>query len=671
MREMPEEDGSDSDAQDESIRGPVVNVDPLFDRGQKMTNQIELIRGAVIGGAVESKRGSAGVGVPLPQGSVIRCTDELADQIDAWRTEFKTRLETTRKDGSEELSTFTGSPGVQTEQVPGEPRLVDTGPPSPESIACNPKFRLNAKQRLAFYMIVDRLQADLLNETRLPQNRVVVPQLKMFIGGVGGTGKSHIIKAVLHWCAAQGRAELVHTMAPTGSAASVIDGRTLHSFLGINPMDSGPVKHRTQTRERISRLLANAKLLVVDEISMVKCTLLAQVNSVLRSIKKSEVDFGGMHVVFLGDFAQMPPIGHEELYNRTMARPSVVSNYDSMPLKVRGRWLWEDVDNVILLEDQMRQSDAEYYQMLQDVRRGVCTNASWKLLQSRIIPEGERLGAEWHSAPMVVTRNPVRTAVNFHHVVAEGERLKRPVLVVAAKDMEHTAAGDAAPRAGRARKFRRLVDSMTNNQPGFLPLLIGQEYILKYNEGTEFSIANGCRCTLESVVLDELEPPTPPTGLHMLKYMPKMLWLRFPDSRMKRALTNVPNFAQPTQLFPLVPRPLASKKDKVIVDGFHCSFQRTQFQLVPSRALTVYGAQGQTYNKAVIDLDIDTKTPSQAAYVMLSRVKCRHGLHIVGEFPRSILTRLPPKPLLEEERRLEQLPAATPKKTAVFVEKIP
>jgi len=103
------------------------------------------------------------------------------------------------------------------------------------------------------------------------------------------------------------------------------------------------------------------------------------------------------------------------------------------------------VTNVILLDQQMRQSDAEYPQIVQDLHRGFFPKHPWKVLQSGRVPEGGTIGPDWQAAPMVVTQNPVRAAVNFHHVVAEGQRLRRPVMVVAAKDEEHTAAGDVVP----------------------------------------------------------------------------------------------------------------------------------------------------------------------------------------------------------------------------------
>lgn len=122
----------------------------------------------------------------------------------------------------------------------------------------------------------------------------------LVLGGAG-TGKT----TFLHELRKAGRGRQVF-LAPTGVAALQLGGQTIHSFLGIPPRILNPdeVKPRVQVR----RLLKKLDRMVIDEISMVRADLLDTVDRTLRIARDRDEPFGGVQMVFVGDFLQLPPV---------------------------------------------------------------------------------------------------------------------------------------------------------------------------------------------------------------------------------------------------------------------------------------------------------------------------------------------------------------------------
>lgn len=138
----------------------------------------------------------------------------------------------------------------------------------------------------------------------------------VFITGPGGTGKSTIIKCLANTEASPG--VLCHVTqshptigitAMTGAAAVLINGQTLHSYLGIGlGRDSvDDLVRKIMKRPKI-RKNWDLDILIVDEISMLSAELLIKLNEVAKEIKANEKPFGGIQLVFAGDFLQLPCI---------------------------------------------------------------------------------------------------------------------------------------------------------------------------------------------------------------------------------------------------------------------------------------------------------------------------------------------------------------------------
>ena len=178
----------------------------------------------------------------------------------------------------------------------------------------------------------------------------------------------------------------------------------MHSAVGI-PVEMGD--HSTSKHlkgKKTEWADENRKYLIIDEVSMLDCKVITQLHEKLCAAKSSNssVLFGGVNIMFFGDFLQLPSISPFKLYKRT-ARWQL--GYD----------LWHSLNVVVLLKDQVRQAeDPRFAELLHNLRLRRPTTEDLALLRSRIgapIP-----GAS--DAPIVVRRHQIRHALNLEKLHA-------------------------------------------------------------------------------------------------------------------------------------------------------------------------------------------------------------------------------------------------------------
>lgn len=130
----------------------------------------------------------------------------------------------------------------------------------------------------------------------------------VFLTGEPGAGKTYVLNQYVDWLLASDIS--VAITASTGIAATHIGGITIHSWSGIGARDTLTQYDldSIMTSEKTVRRVKKARVLVIDEISMLDGRVLDMVESVCRGIKQSADPFGGMQVILVGDFFQLPPI---------------------------------------------------------------------------------------------------------------------------------------------------------------------------------------------------------------------------------------------------------------------------------------------------------------------------------------------------------------------------
>ncbi|MEW6124403.1 MAG: DEAD/DEAH box helicase [Pseudomonadota bacterium] len=195
----------------------------------------------------------------------------------------------------------------------------------------------------------------------------------MVLGGAG-TGKT----TFLHELRKEPRGRQVF-LAPTGVAALQLGGQTIHSFFGIPPRILNPdeVKPRVQVR----RLLKKLDRLVIDEISMVRADLLDTVDRSMRIARDRDEPFGGVQVVLVGDFLQLPPVvpyAEQDMLER-MGYGGPFA-FDALSLRAR------PVARVPFTKVH-RQSDDTFIAILGAIRRGIGLREAVEALNAACVRE--------------------------------------------------------------------------------------------------------------------------------------------------------------------------------------------------------------------------------------------------------------------------------------------
>jgi hypothetical protein len=148
------------------------------------------------------------------------------------------------------------------------------------------------------------------------------PPLRLQIDGGGGTGKSYMVKVISSHlqakAASYGRISPIVRAAPTGVASNQIGGQTLHSLLRL-PID-GNYRSLSETPTALNALQRRFRgihYLVIDEKSMLGLKTLAWIDQRLREVFPENRDefFGGLGVILIGDFFQLPPVLNKPLYS--------------------------------------------------------------------------------------------------------------------------------------------------------------------------------------------------------------------------------------------------------------------------------------------------------------------------------------------------------------------
>ncbi len=213
---------------------------------------------------------------------------------------------------------------------------------------------------------------DMKQETALT---ILKTGANVFLTGEPGAGKTYVVNEYIAWLEACGVS--VAVTASTGIAATHIGGMTIHAWSGIGARDTLTHFELDQivSREVVVKRVKKAKVLIIDEISMLDGKLLDMVNVVTRTIRQSADAFGGLQVVLVGDFFQLPPVTRQG---------------DVMRYAFESR-AWEEARvATCYLTEQHRQEDELFLGLLSSIRRNEIEDDHFTLLkeQTEISYEG-------------------------------------------------------------------------------------------------------------------------------------------------------------------------------------------------------------------------------------------------------------------------------------------
>ncbi len=194
----------------------------------------------------------------------------------------------------------------------------------------------------------------------------------VFITGPAGTGKSYL----LNYIKTEYRDNSLHITASTGISAINVGGQTLHSWAGLGlgnlPLNEILRNICSVKGTHMRKKLRAAKMLAIDEISMIPAHIFDLLNNLLKAVRNNQDPFGGIQLILFGDFLQLPPV-------------SKISQETFFCFESEA---WQEADiEMIVLKDIFRQSDTELVNMLNNLRFGQITKHDIELLRSRFKKE--------------------------------------------------------------------------------------------------------------------------------------------------------------------------------------------------------------------------------------------------------------------------------------------
>lgn len=441
---------------------------------------------------------------------------------------------------------------------------------------------LNEIQQKVFYYVRDWCIRKIVNENPAP--------FHIFLTGGAGTGKSQIVKAINFEASrlfsrslSSPEALSVLLTAFTGTAAFNIGGNTIHSVFSLTkflPLPYEPLKEQTLSEIRMK--LADLKILVIDEVSMVYKRLLFYIHERLVQIKKCKDPFGGVSVIAVGDFFQLPPVKQrkdERLYKDNASYPID---------------FWRELFREVEMTEIMRQRD--------DVPFATALN----LLRTRTLEEP--LAAETINTVNECIREGPEDVLHVYSTNDEVNTYNLDMLKQKCKDLKQIDAKDYRKDKTSGKLCLREKPCQTKNDSLSSSLLfaVNARVMLTRNCDVKDGLVNGVMGYISHFEHGDADK-TNVTGIAVIfdcENVGKQSGKRTKNGNMV----------------------LIERIQEEIVIRKSISIVRQQFPLKLSWACTAHKVQGMTVEKVVVNLD-RTFAPGQA-YVALTRVTSKKGLFI-------------------------------------------
>jgi ATP-dependent DNA helicase PIF1 len=419
----------------------------------------------------------------------------------------------------------------------------------------------------------------------------------LFITGPGGTGKSFLIKNIVN--DAEEKKKIIKVCALTGCAAILLQCKatTLHMFSGIglaNKKNSEIVEELFTKKRHKLKNWRGLEILIIDEVSMMSLKILLLLDLIARKFYKKNVPFGGLQVIFTGDFYQLSPV---------FTNSSEKEKEDSMYCFEHE--LWNQLftkENQIVLKTIFRQNDEVLLKVLKYIRKGQITPSTKATLASRIFND-EDLDLIKKEKILTIL-SPIKRDVE--HINAK-EYLK---LASNDKEIVYELAYVDLGAKNNDRTNEIFSDNMLalllksndhlKREYDFLAANIIAEKTLKLKIGTHVM------CIVNLTLCGELQIANGSQGIIVGFNEHNLPYVKFNNC-----------------------------KDQTLIDYYIWKSETnknvglSQIPLIYSWAITIHKAQGLTLENAIIDIGSNIFAYGQT-YVALSRLKSFEGLYLTS-----------------------------------------
>lgn len=496
---------------------------------------------------------------------------------------------------------------------------------------------------------MDKVNIELGEEQMRVLDLVVNKNKSVFFTGAAGTGKTVLLKEIIkrlqnkYW----EEFDSVAVTASTGLAALNIGGKTYHSYFGIGlgTADVNTLIKSISSKKNIVKIWKACRVLIIDEISLVSSYTLSKLATIACYFKKNELPFGGIQLVFVGDFFQLPPI--VESY-RKLLESGIVKNFTEYNDYKNNIFAFKAIEWDMCLNYQIeltkvyRQiSDPHFIKYLNEVRVGMVSNeadtAFHKL--SRNLQKIEDIEP--------TQLYPTKREANMFN-------LKR-LYALPGKSISYKC--QESGKLFGTKKFKIISDSFL--APNEISLKVGSQVMLIKNytdelvngslgvvvdfidETKSYLLAEGKECTGGECGFLEKDK-----NFNNLSILQKNNIIESDNKEIQRkddhrSIDFRKNLEDGLpKIYPVVRfigKSNSSSQLKVVYPhNFDYLHQKTEEVLVRKRqlplilawALSVHKSQGQTYN--LLKVDVSRTFEFGQVYVALSRVTSRRGLQVIG-----------------------------------------
>jgi ATP-dependent DNA helicase PIF1 len=289
----------------------------------------------------------------------------------------------------------------------------------------------------------------------------------ILLTGPGGCGKTSVIK----YFAKQYKYRFkIGVTSTTGISALLINGTTLHSYLGIGlGKNSAEAMVTTIFKKKyLSERWKSLEILIIDEISMLSPVLFDKLEEIARTVRRNDKPFGGIQLILSGDFCQLPCVDSDKFCFESES--------------------WDKcIDEIVYLTDIMRQRDTNFQTCLNEIRLGDISQESTELIESRI---GKSLKNEYGIIPTKLY--PLNIAVDDINKKALRKLSKKTGILY-----EYNIECVFNNKKTNEEKYRKFCPAVET-----LQLTEGCQVMLVHNLDIEMKLINGSRGVVVNFIED-------------------------------------------------------------------------------------------------------------------------------------------------------------------------